>query len=504
MRRALTQLPWIAPVLLTAWLLFKLLTLFAARVGYPFDIEWMEGGMLVHVWRLRQGLPLYAAPSADFIPYIYPPFYPFVLSLLGEPSYAIGRTVSLVGALAAAAAAVFAVRREGAPWGAAIAAGGLFLSCYDESGTFYDIVRADAFAIGLGAWSLVLARVGTRRALVASGLLLTLTFFTKHNYAAFGVPIALWLWGTRGWREALWFGAWSAGPALIGLIGLEIATDGYFLTYLVGVPTAHPLVAERAWPLSEKELLTCLMWTTGAAALVGLAQLRAFGRGAAFWLSMLGMAVGLSILMRAHHGGYINVLMPGHWALAVCGAAVLGTAARRWEHPVSAIAVAGLLSWQLWDGRWDDSRMIPTAEDRAAGEKVIAVIAHVEGEVFAPQFAWYPAMAGKTPSLPLISLWDIDHKRGPLKKDAAVVKKALAEHRWAAVLTSAKDIKYELPLYYTKSQRIPLPATAMNTRSGYRVKPEWIWLPKEVNDAPSSEEEAEEPASTADPEAPGG
>lgn len=500
MRRALSTLPWLAPVLLTAYLVYALLALYAARVDYPFDLEWMEGGMLVHVWRLRQGLPLYAAPSADFIPYIYPPFYPFVLSLIGEPSYAVGRTVSLLGALAAAAAAVFAVRREGAPWGAAVAAGGLFLTCYDESGTFYDIVRADALAIGLGAWSLALARVASRPALAASGVLLALAYFTKHNYAAFGVPIALWLWATLSWRTALWFGAWSAGPALLGTLGLQLASDGYFLTYLVGVPTAHPLVAERAWPLSEKELLTCLKWTSGAAALVGLASVRRFGRAAGYWLPVLGVAAGLCILMRAHHGGFINVLMPGHWAIAVCGAAALGAAARRWEHPLTATIVAAALSWQLWDGRWDDKRMVPTAEDRAAGEKVIAAISRIEGEVFAPQFAWYPAMAGKTPSLPLISLWDIDHKRGPLKQDADVVKKALAERRWAAVLTSAKDIKHDLPLYYTKSQRIPLPSVAMNTRTGYRVKPEWIWLPK----AADSQGEAQQPTPAADPQAPGG
>ena len=38
------------------------------RWNYPFDLEWMEGGMLVHVDRLRSGEGLYVPPSADFIP----------------------------------------------------------------------------------------------------------------------------------------------------------------------------------------------------------------------------------------------------------------------------------------------------------------------------------------------------------------------------------------------------------------------------------------------------
>ena len=39
-------------VVLLVWLIQD----FTVRVAYPFDIEWMEGGMLVHAWRLRQGL----------------------------------------------------------------------------------------------------------------------------------------------------------------------------------------------------------------------------------------------------------------------------------------------------------------------------------------------------------------------------------------------------------------------------------------------------------------
>src|SRR5881397_1430030 len=51
----------------------------ALRMGYPYELEWMEGGAVDHVRRLLDGKPIYVAPSLDFIPYIYPPFY-FLLS----------------------------------------------------------------------------------------------------------------------------------------------------------------------------------------------------------------------------------------------------------------------------------------------------------------------------------------------------------------------------------------------------------------------------------------
>lgn len=33
------------------------------RLNYPYEIEWMEGGSLIHVDRLLQGLPIYPKPS---------------------------------------------------------------------------------------------------------------------------------------------------------------------------------------------------------------------------------------------------------------------------------------------------------------------------------------------------------------------------------------------------------------------------------------------------------
>jgi 4-amino-4-deoxy-L-arabinose transferase-like glycosyltransferase len=54
------------------------LSLAWSRVSYPFELEWMEGGSVGHVRRLLAGQQIYVAPSLDFIPYPYPPFYYYV------------------------------------------------------------------------------------------------------------------------------------------------------------------------------------------------------------------------------------------------------------------------------------------------------------------------------------------------------------------------------------------------------------------------------------------
>src|SRR5215472_15815165 len=50
----------------------------AARIGYPYEVEWMSGAILDHVERVRNGAPLYGPPSAAFTPFIYTPGYYWV------------------------------------------------------------------------------------------------------------------------------------------------------------------------------------------------------------------------------------------------------------------------------------------------------------------------------------------------------------------------------------------------------------------------------------------
>lgn len=81
-------------------LVFTLLFFYTAgsRLSYPFDIEWMEGGVITHAKRLLDGQPLYAKPSADFIAYIYQPLFYVLLAGLGtlsELSVSTGRIISL-------------------------------------------------------------------------------------------------------------------------------------------------------------------------------------------------------------------------------------------------------------------------------------------------------------------------------------------------------------------------------------------------------------------------
>ena len=481
-RRPMTrEFAWIVAglcVIVLAHLLFS----FWHRWDYGFDLEWMEGGMLVHVDRLRQSQGLYVEPSADFVPYIYPPLYPWVLSVLGEPSYAVGRSVSILGTFAAMAAAVYAVRQERMAWPFALAPVALYASCYEDSGAFFDLVRSDAFALGLASWSLVLIRDGRSRKLVIGALLLVLAYMAKHNYAAFGLPMVLWLWRFRGRATALRFAAISAGTAGAWTAYMAWSTDGLFLTYLVEVPSVHPLVGERFFPGAEKEIYGAMPTMVWCALGAGIALL--IGReggekeGLVYWTSIGVLGLFLCALMRAHHGGFLNVLMPGYWLLALLSCMVLGALAQQGRPLIACLLLVFATGWDINKGLWSKDKYTPTAEDVAAGERLIERIAEYPGDVLMPHAPWYPVLAGKKPSLPLIALWDIDHRAGPLRHGVKDFREAVAARRWDAIITASRKMRYGISEHYNFAGGTGVTGSRLRTKSGWPVNPTRILEPK--------------------------
>lgn len=480
--------PWLVDLpLVVAFvaLVHRLLVTVGPRLAYPFDLEWMEGGMLVHALRVSQGLPLYTEPSADWIPYLYPPLYPWLLGGLGLVTgvdYTVGRLVSLVGVGLACLALVAALRREGGSPGLGLGAAALFLSTYEDSGTFFDLVRADGLLVALLGGALVLVRRGW---LATGGLLLVLAFLAKHNAAAFGLPMLGWLWWARGRGPALRFAAWSVLPALLVVGLLQWRSDGLFLVYLLEVPARHPFVLERFFPGAPRELVMAM---PAAVALLPLAPLLArlpaarpggeeARQGAVYWALQGGLAFLLCMLMRGHHGGFLNVLVPGHWALALAAGLAALALRRAFPHPAVALLTSLLLAGQAWQARWEVGPQQPTPADVLAGEELVARLRSIEGEVLMPHAPWYPVLAGKAPSFPLIALWDVDHG-GRLSPFAQRVDQAIAARRWAAIIVPDGKLGHGLAEHYQVGETLRYTGRAFYPKTGWPVRPRLVYLPR--------------------------
>jgi hypothetical protein len=150
----------------------------------------MEGGSLHQALRLQQGLAIYPEPSAEFVPFLYTPFYSAVLAGLGlvlPLGYSLGRVVSVVAAVAVGAGLWRLVGREGKPRAHQAAAVGMWCAGYVFTFRWYDVARADSLFLALLLWGLVLLRDarGDRRRAMVAGVLVALAFWTKQTAAVF-------------------------------------------------------------------------------------------------------------------------------------------------------------------------------------------------------------------------------------------------------------------------------------------------------------------------------
>lgn len=496
---------------LAAWQVWDVAVTIAARLDYGYDLEWMEGATLVTGMRARDGLPYYTLPQVDYVPFIYPPLYAWIMGALAHVfplGYTLGRSISTFGSTLAAGAIVYGAWRAGARLPLAIGCAALFAGAYEEGGTFYDLVRTDGLVIGLLSWALVLSAGSTRLTAIAGGLCLAVAFMAKHNAAIFGLPIALVMWRQHGWRHALTFGLSAAVPAALFTIGMQVATGGLFLMWLLEVPASHGMVAARILPAAEVLSWWPFKVKTGGAVmevirampfvwLFGLVAVVAWVRTpkGVYWLAISATALVTVSLMRGHTGGFINVLIPMFWVQAIWPAVIgAGLAQRRaWGWHLACVAVGV----SLWFGRDDLTKFIPTEKDRATAAKLIEEIRTLPEPLAIPHAPYYAVLAGKEPSFSLICLWDIDHRGGPFRGGVRRMDKAIADHHWAAIVLPDDTLGHGLKDHYRQQRR--LRAGIVGTRTGWGVRLKQIWVPKEEPAAPGADAGAPPPVPPAAP-----
>ena len=143
---------------------------------------------------------------------------------------------------------------------------------------------------------------------------------------------------------------------------------------------------------------------------------------------------------------------------------------------MSALALA-----QFALGLYNPIRFIPTEAMRAAGDRLVARLAQVEGEVLVMLHPYYAVRAGKQPSAQVAALWHARWRgRDPLPPDFA---QRIAQRHYAAIVSDESLFEVDPPLLelleanYARSEALT-EADAPPTLAGMLAQPRVIYVPR--------------------------
>jgi hypothetical protein len=486
----------VAGVLALAWLA----GLFAGRATFALDLEWMEGGVLVHAQRLAAGQGIYVPPSLDFIPFLYTPLYPALLALLSKLlglGYALGRVVSIVAFAAACGLVVFSSvastpREATRPLGRAGAAGlgfagaGVVAAGFVFTGTFYDLVRGDSLALMLQALALVLAYHGrSRRSAALAGVVIALAFFTKQTASLVGMAIGTGLLVCH-WRRGLIYGLAASVVLGVGMLLLQSTSDGWFWTYVFDLHQSHAFNKDLAWKLAPQRLwafgwpiATALVAATAAACTVGCFQRRdvilLLTAAAGVFAALVGFGTQWAFDNAYIPAVYFPVLAASTLAARVlCGGAA---SPRRTVAGVLVTAVGLTLAFRaVKDGVPDASVWVPSRTDRQVADRFLAIVRAQPGDGFIPFHPFYATLAGKRPFVHRMGVWDVAARFGRPRG----LDEALRDRTFAFILLDWKSRPGEWPFVdsgYHVTHVFRDGVDAVRSFSGAETSPRYLLVP---------------------------
>ena len=292
------------------------------RISYPFELEWMEGGVLDHVRRVLAGQPLYVKPSIEFIPFIYTPFYYYVsagFSKIAGNGFGPLRLVSFFSSLGCFGIIYAFVRRESGSIIAGAASAGLFAATYRVGGAWLDLARVDSLFLLFLLWSIYILR--SRETVLNSiiaAILLTLSFLTKQFALFMGIFMAIYALIAFKNANKLVFPLVLAFLVAACVIIANYFTNGWFSYYIFELPRQHGFTAPYKYAFWSKDLLAGIGIASGMSLFYAIRLSFSGKRNDAIftWLMLVGMIL-MSWISRLHLGGYDDVLMPAFAAIVI-------------------------------------------------------------------------------------------------------------------------------------------------------------------------------------------
>ncbi len=419
------------------WYLAVFCVIAAMRLPFPGAVEWYESGMYYMMLRVLGGQALYGSPSIEYVPTIYPPLYIYVSAALARitgPGFFTLRMVSILSTLGSMALICAIVCRETRSRSAGLWAAGFFAATYHASATYFDIGRIDPLFLVLFLGSLYTLRFtpGIRGCLLA-GTLLAASALTKQTALVLFVPLCLWAWIFRPRVQALCFTGTTAALAGLTSLLLNAACNGWYFYYVFELPSQHAVLWNRAGSFWLQQILPPLgLAVCMTAAYFFLAPFKT-NRGPVLLYALTVMAMlAASCMHWMKLGGFKNVIIPAHAALAIGAGLALGAAGK--SRLRLLVLGAALVQFSLlW---YNPLARVPVPGSADVVRRSVAAVRAVDGDVFAPANGYLAVMAGKKHSAHIGFINDILWGRpGPVRDRLIMeIESAIRGQRFAAIL----------------------------------------------------------------------
>jgi hypothetical protein len=370
---------------------------------YPYELAVFEGGMVTCLQRVMHGQSLYPAPNIHFLPYMYTPGYFYIAAWLGKllgtgASFLTLRLTSILATFGGFGLIYLSVWKEARRHLAALAAAGVYASCYNASQGWFDISRVDSVLVFL-----VLAAIFATRHWhpVVAALFWLAAFATKQSILPFAILLMCFHWEqllrTLSGLAVLGSGAVAMVKAMDSL------TAGWFHFYVFDVPRANANLHLRAGlAVLPRDILASL----GPACIVILAAML-FTHPNWRSLGVRFYAVSSSLilfcaLIRMHQGSSSNSIMPA-WALLAVVFGICFARIDRWletQPPAQRNAACVLLLSaalvQLLSGLYHTGQYLPTPSEQAAVATIIRQVQEQPGDVYVNWHPYLGMLGGKS------------------------------------------------------------------------------------------------------------
>jgi hypothetical protein len=385
------------------------------RIGYPYELEWLEGGAVEIVRRVADGHSIYVQPSLRYVPYPYTPLYFWVCGLVSHFT-GVGffplRLVSLVSSLGCCVMLIAIVRRETADIVSGVLASGLFMATFAVSGAWLDIGRVDSFALLLVLVAFYVARrVEGLGGGVLLGTLVFLAFMAKQSDLIAAAPVLLLLLVLRrrvGVAALLSTTALMVASTLI----LNATTHGWY-GYYVFDELLRQGVISSVWRTFFTKDLWHVPWVLALVIAGMVVNFRFRNRDKPldwlFWPAATSGLIISALVSRLHSGGGEDVLIPAYAGLALLGASGCHAVWVRTQQPPSRIthrrsarspAIIGavlttVVGIQIAALHYSPARYVPTSADQTAGRYFIDLVRRTPGPVIVSNHPYYETLADK-------------------------------------------------------------------------------------------------------------